>query len=355
MGKQIQLKLTCASSRDTTCPNPSWQSSPTVLSHFQVPKDEGAGLSLGCHDIESWPDTHAPLIPISWSVRLHSALDDVRVEGQPYLLANSSREPQLNPSDLFRVIHLSLLQIYMPHSCSGMGRAVQRLVSHLPLPTLQPDPRPTPARWWPPVACSCWVRPLSSHRILVPGMAMETTKKGQSPSSPRQPHIASGWQRLGVRYPPCLLPILQQPLGWQQNLFCFVLFFVFKGKKREKKKERKRRKREGVPKKPTPKPNCATVQHLKGLPSVTPWGRQGKAASWKAAASSTYQPSPPITDGALVTGKETFQDSLAIQEKQVQRKDPKHSWTIQTTTAQNWGLGKLYCWKHPPAPTKRTV
>lgn len=67
------------------------------------------------------------------------------------------------------------------------------------------------------------------------------------------------------------------------------------------------------------------MQQLNILSSVTPQGSQGKATSRKAAASTIYQPSPPITDGALVTGKETFQDSPAIQEKQVQRKDPKYS------------------------------
>lgn len=103
-------------------------------------KDEVAGLSLRCHDIESWPNTHTPPLTLtSWSVRLHSALNDVvQVESQPYPLANSSGEVRLNPCGPFRVIRLSLLQTYVP--CSGVGRAVQGSVSHLPQPALQPDP-----------------------------------------------------------------------------------------------------------------------------------------------------------------------------------------------------------------------
>lgn len=113
-----------------------------------MPKDEGAGFSLRCHDIESWPAAHAPpLIPTSWSVRLCSALNDVvQVESHSYPLVNRSGEARLNTSGPFRVIHLSLLQTYMPDFRSSVGRTVQGPVNHLPLPALQPDPQPTHAR-----------------------------------------------------------------------------------------------------------------------------------------------------------------------------------------------------------------
>lgn len=113
-----------------------------------MPKDEGAAFSLRCHDIESWPAAHAPpLIPTSWSVRLCSALNDVvQDESHSYPLANRLGEARLKTSGPFRVIHLSLLQTYMPGSCSGVGRTVQGSVNHLSLPALQPDPQPTHTR-----------------------------------------------------------------------------------------------------------------------------------------------------------------------------------------------------------------
>lgn len=194
---------------------------------------------------------HHFLTPPSWSVRVCSALNDVvRVKGQPYPLANSSGEARLNPSGPFRVIHLFLLQTYAPRSCSCMGRAVQASVSYLPLPALQPDPRPAQARGWSPVdARSFWIRPLSRHRVLVPGMAVETAKKGLSPSSLRQSRMASGGQDLGVRHPPCLLPASQHPLGQWPKLAGETYFLRGKKKKKKKRKE----KRGSTKKTPNPK------------------------------------------------------------------------------------------------------
>ena len=89
-------------------------------------------------------------------------------------------------------------------------------------------------------AHSLSVRPISSHRVLVPGMAVEITKKGLSPSSTGLSHMASGGQDAGVRHPPCLLPVSQQPLGNGQ--ISLKKHFFFSGEKREKeKKEQKER------------------------------------------------------------------------------------------------------------------
>lgn len=74
--------------------------------------------------------------------------------------------------------------------------------------------------------------------VLFPGMAVETTKKGLSPSSPRPFCMASGRQDLGVRHSLCLLPASQRPLGQQPKVTGEITFFLREKRENEKKKKR---------------------------------------------------------------------------------------------------------------------
>lgn len=149
-----------------------------------------------------------------------------------------------------------------------MGRAVQGSVSYLPLPALQPDPPPTQARGSSPMdAHSLWVRSLSSHRVLVPGTAVETAKKG--PFSLLTQAIPHSFRRAGPRgqTPSLLTTRLTAAFGAPAKAHWRNIFF-FKGKKREKEKRKEKR---GSTKK-NHQPQNPPVQRLNNLPSVTPQG-----------------------------------------------------------------------------------
>lgn len=56
-----------------------------------------------------------------------------------------------------------------------------------------------------------WVRSFNSHKAPAQGITTETTRKGLSPSSQGQFHVASGGRDPGVRFPLHFLPTFSPP------------------------------------------------------------------------------------------------------------------------------------------------